>query len=91
MTQTNHAPLAEWERALLDMQADITALAERHLDNEPRDAEIAQEIIDRALVFDMIATNSRMPLSQTGRQLMHKAYFDAATLLHDAYGAEVEV
>lgn len=91
MTTPNHAPLADWESALLQMQADIISLTTRHLDHEGRDPEIAQEILDRAFVFDMIATNSRMPLSTDGRQLMHKAYFDTAKLLHDAYGAEVEV
>lgn len=91
MTTTQHTPLAEWESALLDMQAEIIALAAGHLENEPRDAEIAQELIDRAHVFDMIATNGKMPLSPDARQLMHKAYFDAAKLLHDAYGAEIEV
>lgn len=91
MTNTQQSPLAEWESALLEMQTEIIALAARHLEGEPRDAEVAQEIIDRALVFDMIATNGKMPLSPDARRLMHQAYYDAAKLLHDAYGAEVEV
>ena len=91
MTATETTPLAEWERALLQMQADIIAIASRHLDHEARDPEVGQEIIDRALVFDMIATNAQMPLSCDARRLMHQAYYEAAKLLHDAYGEALEV
>lgn len=91
MTTLGTTLLAEWELALLQMQVDIIALASNHLESGTRDPEIAQEIIDRGFVFDMIATNDQMPLSPSARQLMHQAYFDAAKLLHDAYGAAVEV
>ncbi len=91
MTTLGSTLLAEWELALLQMQVDIYALASRHLEQEARDPEIAQEIIDRALVFDLIATNAQMPLSSDARRLMHKAYFDTAQQLHSIYGAEIEV
>ena len=91
MTTLGTTLLAEWELALLQMQVDIIALAASHLEERTRDAEVAQEIADRAQVFDMIATNGQMPLSPAARSLMHQAYYDAAKLLHDAYGEAVEV
>ena len=56
-----------------------------------RQGRTLKDVADRAQVFDMIATNGQMPLSPAARSLMHQAYYDAAKLLHDAYGEAVEV
>lgn len=91
MSSTTSPALAEWESGLLAMQVDINAIALHHLNEAQEDHEVAQEILDRAFVFDMIATDSRMPLSSHARMQMHQNYFNAAKMLHDRYGALVEV
>lgn len=89
-TPSYHWSLAPWEKGLLEIQAEILLVVSKHIETEVPDAEVGQQFADRAMVFELIAGSNKMPFGPEARKLMHQAYFDTATLLHNHYGDSVE-